>query len=83
MSYATSFDKIILQRARQQTLLQYLQESVIEILTNRFKPVPNSCVEMLQAIDDKTLLLSLYKKAMLVNSLDEFKQLLEKKEGEK
>ena len=56
---------------------------MIEILTNRFKPIHNSLVEMLQAIDDNNLLLSLFKKAMLVNSLDEFKQLLEKKEGEK
>ena len=82
MSYATIFDKLILQRARKKALLQNLQESVVEILRNRFKQVPNSLIEMLQRIDDSKVLMLFYKKAVLVNSLEEFKQLLEKKNDE-
>lgn len=66
-----------LQQGLQLGTLQKSREIVIDILENRFQPVPKTLVEKIQALDDTWLLSKLFKKALSIESLVEFEQLIE------
>lgn len=74
MPYVTSIERNAIARG----ILQSSQEHVIDILRVRFKRIPQSLVKMVCAIDDSKLLSRLLKKTVVIDSLDAFKQLLEK-----
>jgi len=78
MPYVTSIERNAIAKGLQQGALQTSQKSVIDILRVRFKRIPQSLVKMVCAIDDLKLLSRLLKKTVVVDSLDAFKQLLEK-----
>jgi len=66
-----------LQQGLQQGTLQKSREMVIDILENRFQPVPKTLIIKIQALDDTWLLSKLFKKALSIESLVEFEQLIE------
>ncbi|GLI36473.1 hypothetical protein [Desulforhabdus amnigena] len=61
-----------------QGLLQNSRESIIEILEARFEIVPSSISKNISAMEDLSLLKMLLKKAATVDSLQKFKEILEK-----
>ncbi len=89
MSYVTSFERKGIEKGLQQGLqqgtqhglqlgiLQTLRENVIDILETRFQTVPSTLLKMIQAIDDNSLLSRLHREAVLVESLEQFEQLVD------
>ena len=61
-----------MEQGMEQGVLKHSQESVLEILEERFYSVPDSLKESLENILDQNLLKLLFKMALRVNSLDEF-----------
>jgi hypothetical protein len=66
-----------IQQGIQLGTLQKSRDMVIDILENRFQSVPKKLVEKIQALDDTRLLSKLFKKAISIESLVEFEQLIE------
>ena len=85
MRYVTSIERIAIEEGRQQGLeqgleqgtLQTSREYVIEILATRFGEVPSSMVEIINGIDEHSVLKTLFRSAIAINSLEDFQQLLE------
>ena len=61
-----------LQQGLRQGLLQKSREAVIEILEARFEVVPQSIVEIINDVDDLSILKMLLKKAATVQALEDF-----------
>ena len=80
MRYVTSIERL----AKEEGMLQTLQENVIKILQTRFGVAPSSLVEVINGIGDQSLLETLFTNAITVGSVEEFQQLLNesKSEGE-
>jgi hypothetical protein len=74
MPYVTSVERYGIQLG----VLQNAREYVVEALKVRFKRVPKSLADMIQAIEDTKLLSKLLREAILADSLKTFKQQLEK-----
>ena len=66
------------QKGIHQGVLQNAREAVIEILEVHFDVVPTSIVKIIKGIDDPSILKVLHKKAATVNSLEEFKGVVER-----
>jgi hypothetical protein len=62
----------------QKGLLRKSREDVIEILEVRFEVAPRSITEIINGMDDLSILKMLLKKAATIESLDEFRRVLEK-----
>ena len=62
----------------QQGILQKAREAVIENLEVRFEVVPGSIVKNINGIDDPSVLKMLHKKAATVDSIEEFKRVMER-----
>jgi len=67
-----------MQQGMQQGIVKNAQEDVIDILKTRFGVVPGSIVEIIKGIDDPSLLKIVLKQVVIVGSLEEVKQVLEK-----
>ena len=67
-----------MQQGMQQGIVKNAQEDVIDILETRFGVVPGSIVEIIKGIDDPSLLKIVLKQVVIVGSLEEVKQVLEK-----
>ena len=93
MPYVTSIERIAREEGREegrdegldegrkegiQLMLQNSREYVVDTLRLRFKRVPKSLANMIQAINDTTVLSTLHQEAILSDSLSSFKQLVEK-----
>jgi len=82
MEYVTSVERIGIkkgiQQGIQQGILQKAREDVIEILEVRFDIVSRSIIKAINEIDDPSVLKMLLKKAAMVGSLPEFKQIMER-----
>ena len=72
MRYVTSIERL----AKEEGMLQTLQENVIKILQTRFGVTPSSVVEVINGIGDQSLLQTLFTNAITVGSIEEFQQLL-------
>ena len=76
MAYVTSIERRGLQQGLQQGLrqglLQKSREAVVEILEARFEVVPQSIVEIINDVDDLSILKMLLKKAATVQALEDF-----------
>jgi hypothetical protein len=68
----------ILQMGREEGVLKTSREAVIEILEARFEVVPRSIAEIINGVDDLSILKMLHKKSATVESLDDFRRVLEK-----
>lgn len=64
-----------IQQERQQTL-QVVRENVIEILQMRFQEVPPEFSDVLNKINDVSILKQLHRQALTVSSISEFQQLI-------
>ena len=61
----------------QMGVLKNSRDAVIEILEARFEVAPRSIIEIINGLDDLSILRMLLKKAATVESLDEFRRLME------
>ena len=66
-----------LQQGIQQGILQSVREAVIDILELRFEVVSESIVNRLNEIYDPSILKIFHRKAVKVNSLEEFEQIID------
>ncbi len=81
MRYVTSVEKIGvekgIQQGIQQGMLQTAREVLIETLETRFDVIGRSLMEIINDIDDASLLKMLHKSALTTTSLDKFKGIME------
>lgn len=66
-----------IQQGIQRGIQQEAREAVIDILEMRFKVVPGPIVKTLNEISDSSILKMLHRKAVKIESLDEFRQVIE------
>ena len=80
MQYVTSWERIGLERGREQGLEQGAvatsREAVVEILKTRFHVVPDTIESMINQMNDLAALKSLLKKAVTIESPEAFQALL-------
>ncbi|MDB9314844.1 transposase, partial [Spirulina sp. CS-785/01] len=80
MPYVTSVERIGMEKGRQEGLQEgrqeRLREDILEVLEVRFETVPDSLVEVVNGIQDDSLLRTLHRQAILVNSLAEFQEVV-------
>lgn len=65
------------QQGRQQGIIQTSRKSLLEVLDTRFQQIPQSLKQLIQSIDDVEILSKYLRKAILVESLEIFEQLLQ------
>ena len=70
MRYVTSIERL----AKEEAVIETLQESVIENLATRFEEVSTKVVEAVNQIDDVSVLKNLLRRAILVSSIAEFEE---------
>lgn len=80
MRYITSIERLASEEGREEGIelgaLQQAREDAIEILQTRFGEVPNSIVEIINGIEDASLLKTIFKRAIAIESMAEFQQFL-------
>ena len=69
---------VLKEEGRQEGIVKNAQEDVIDIIETRFGVVPGSVAEIIKGIDDPSLLKIVLKQVVIVGSLEEVKQVLEK-----
>jgi hypothetical protein len=62
---------------REEATINAKRDSIIEILIERFKFVPDNIIEELNKIENLPMINQLLKKSLRVETLDEFSKLLE------
>jgi hypothetical protein len=75
MPYVTSIERIGHKEGHQEGR----QEALLDILEVRFERLPETLIEAIKNLKDTLLLSELHKKAVLVESLEKFEQLLKDK----
>jgi len=70
MRYVTSIERL----AKEEGMVETLQENVIKILKTRFGEVPESVVEVINGIEAQSLLQTLFTNAITIGSIEEFQQ---------
>lgn len=71
----TFFSRIEL-RAMQRGMLQTARENVLEVLEVRFEVMPPEVIEVVNQIEDTSILKQLFRQAIAIPSIEEFQQLL-------
>jgi hypothetical protein len=74
MTYITSIERIGIEKG----ILQKAREAIIEVLTVRFEETPQALVEVINTITDTAVLKTLHRQAITVESIAQFKQVLDK-----
>ena len=81
MSYITSIEQLAIQEGLQQGIeqgiLQKAQEDILEVLSIRFGEISQRLSETINNLTDATVLKSLHRQAITVESLTKFEQILE------
>lgn len=77
MRYVTSIERLAIEEGIEQGILRNAREDAIEVLATRFGEVPNSYVEAINAIDDPAVLKTLLKRAIAIDSIAQFQQVLD------
>jgi hypothetical protein len=67
-----------IQQGIQQGKLEEAKEAIFEILETRFELVPRSLVQTVNNIEDLFILKSFLKKALVVDSMEQFKEIISK-----
>jgi vacuolar-type H+-ATPase subunit F/Vma7 len=75
MPYITSIERRAMARGELQGRLETAREAVIEVLETRFEVVPQSMVEVINELNDLSVLKSLLRQAATIASLSEFRNL--------
>ncbi|MEH2368274.1 transposase [Nostoc sp.] len=73
MRYVTSIERL----AKEEGIVETARESIITVLETRFEEVPSSIVEVINAIEEPSVLKMLHKSAIAIPSTAEFQQLLD------
>ncbi len=84
VQYVTSIGRLVRQEGieagieagLEQGVLQKAQETAIDVLEVRFGMVPTSIVKTIEKIEDENRLSALFRKAIAIDSLEEFQTLL-------
>ena len=76
MSYVTSIERLARQEGISEGVLQKGREDVIDVLQIRFENVPSDLVEVINQIEDSSILKTLHRQAITIGSLSEFQLLL-------
>ncbi|MEM6754262.1 MAG: hypothetical protein AAF630_14960 [Cyanobacteria bacterium P01_C01_bin.38] len=72
MRYVTSIERLAKEEGKEEGVIETLRESIVDSLATRFEEVSTRVVEAVNRIDDVTVLKSLLRRAILVNSIAEF-----------
>jgi len=72
MRYVTSIERIGMKKGT----LKATREAVVDVLEERFGRAPQSVVEVINGMNDPSLLKSLHRSAVSLGSLEEFEQVL-------
>ncbi|MBW4618316.1 MAG: hypothetical protein KME17_02880 [Cyanosarcina radialis HA8281-LM2] len=73
MRYVTSIEQLAIEEG----MVKTGREAAIEVLATRFGEVPNSYVEAINAIDDPAVLKTLLKRAIAIDSIAQFQEVLD------
>lgn len=76
MPYITSIERRAMARGELQGRLENAREAVIEVLKTRFEVVPQSMVEVINELNDLSVLKSLLRQAITIASLSEFQEFI-------
>lgn len=80
MRYITSIERLASQEGREEGIelgaLQQAREDAIEILQTRFGELPSSIAELINGIEDASVLKTIFKRAIAIESMAEFQQFL-------
>jgi hypothetical protein len=76
MRYVTSIERLAIEEGIEQGILRNARDAAIEVLATRFGEVPNSYVETINAIDDPAVLKTLLKRAVAIDSIAQFQEVL-------
>ncbi|YAF96669.1 MAG: hypothetical protein AB3A66_03035 [Nodularia sp. CChRGM 3473] len=77
MRYVTSIERLAKQEGIEQGILQMGRDNVIDLLETRFGEVPSGILEVINGIEDASLLKTLLNRAIAIPSITEFQQVLE------
>jgi hypothetical protein len=77
MRYVTSIERLAKQEGVEEGILQNARESIIAVLETRFGEVPSSIAEVVNKINDPSILKTLLKSAIAIPSTPEFQQVLD------
>jgi hypothetical protein len=72
MRYVTSIERL----AKAEGMLQQAREDVIKILQTRFGVVPELVVQVINGIEDLSVLQTFFTSAITIGSIEEFQQVL-------
>ncbi|NEO27184.1 MAG: transposase [Kamptonema sp. SIO4C4] len=72
MPYVTNVERIGMEKGRQEGRYEGIREAILEVLEVRFETVSDSLVETINGFQDDSLLRTLHRQALLVNSLEAF-----------
>lgn len=76
MRYVTSIERLAIEEGIQQGIILNARENVIANLETRFGVVPSSIVDVINRIDDPSVLKTLLRRAIAIGSVEEFQQVL-------
>ncbi|MEH2094754.1 hypothetical protein [Nostoc sp.] len=79
MRYVTSIERL----AKEEGIVETARESIITVLETRFGEVPSSIVEVINGIEEPSVLKMLLKNAIAIPSTTEFQQVLDSLTSEK
>jgi len=74
MPFITTAERIGIKKGKIETA----REDIVEVLETRFGAIPKSLRDKIQEIEDEKILSSLHRKAVLVQDLEEFSQVMDK-----
>jgi len=76
MPYVTTIERWARQKGLEQGVLQKSREAILEVLEVRFGSVPEELTESLNQIQEDSVLTSLLRQAITVDSLETFQGLV-------
>ncbi len=76
MPYITTAERIGIEKGIEKGIQQGIQDAVVEVLETRFEAIPGSLVKRIKSVEEAKVLSSLHRKAILVNNLEEFEQVM-------
>jgi hypothetical protein len=81
MRYVTSIEQLAKEEGIEEGMLLTNRENVIKILQTRFGIVPEPVVEVINRIEDLSVLQTLFTSAITISSIEEFQQVINDRES--
>jgi hypothetical protein len=76
MRYVTSFERIGIQKGKQQGMIETSREAILDVLRVRFGQAPDTVATTIQALDNHAVLKDLLRQAAVVETLAGFEDAL-------